>query len=268
MPRTTLRIAACLALSLTLAARAAGDEVIQVTKEQDASGQVTRQERPFAFVTDPSTPSRGVATLEYRLGFASGMDAERPLPASLTSAGGSHSFGFAYGLTDRWAPFASVTLHGEGKQANVLAGAKVLLGDPSAPLRVAIAAAGLREAGGAYGLDLLGAASYDAGPLRNAGNVQGEKVFTQRRDELDLMAMAGVSWRVGSSVRLGAEYVGQDLEALFEGDEAEGGARHMIGPSVSLDLGGGRYQLAVAVGFGLNRETPAALARVQLAFSF
>jgi len=268
MTRTTHRVAACLALSLTVAARAAGDEVTQLTKEEDTSGRLTRQERPFAFVTDPSTPSARVATLEYRLGFASGMDAERPLPADLTSAGGSHSFAFAYGLTSRWAPFAGVTLHERGKKANVLAGAKVLLGDPSAPLQVAIVAAGLREAGGAFGLQLLGAASYDVGRLRIAGNVQGEKIFNQGRDEIDLLVMAGTAWRVGSSVRLGAEYVGQDLEALYEDDEAEGGARHMIGPSVSLDLGGGRYQLGVAVGFGLNRETPAALARAQLAFSF
>jgi hypothetical protein len=268
MTRTTLRAAACLAFSLTLAARAAGEEVIRLTKDQDASGRLTRQERPFAFVTDPSTPSAGVATLEYRLGFASGMDAERPLPADLTSAGGSHSFGFAYGLTSRWAPFASVTLHGEGRKANVLAGAKVLLGNPSAPLQVSIAAAGLREAGGAYGLQVLGAASYDAGPLRIAGNVQGEKIFEQGRDELDLLVMAGASWRVGSAVRLGAEYVGQDLEALYEDEEAEGGARHLIGPSMSLDLDRGRYQLAVAGGFGLTRETPAALARAQLAVSF
>ena len=48
MTRTTHRVAACLALSLTVAARAAGDEVTQLTKEEDTSGRLTRQERPFA----------------------------------------------------------------------------------------------------------------------------------------------------------------------------------------------------------------------------
>jgi hypothetical protein len=85
------------------------------------------------------------------------------------------------------------------------------------------------------------------------------------------MVAAGASWRLGSVFRIGAEYVGQDLEEAFmrkDQEEAEGGSRHMVGPSVSLDLDGGRYQLSVAGGFGLTRETPRALGRAQLALSF
>jgi hypothetical protein len=262
-----------LVLSLCLVEGARAEELAGPDEklfEREVLGpRLTRQERPFGFVVDPTAASAGVTSLEYRAGFASGLDAERPIPAELaTSGGGSHAFTVAYGLTTRIAPYASASLFDEGRKANLLVGAHVLLTPPTAPLRIAVRAAGLREAEGKYGAQLTGISSLDVGPLRLAGNVQAEKVFDPARDKLDVIITAGTSWALGQHVRIGAEYVGQDLEGLWQHDEAEGGARHMVGPDLAIDLDGGRYQLVVAGGFGLSPQTPRALFRLELAASF
>jgi hypothetical protein len=256
------------ALAFLLAsASASADEIASVATEASTTPRI-HQERPFGFVIDPSSPRAGTTSVEYRVGFDSGLEADRPLPADLSSAGGSHNFTVSHGISDHFAPYVSATLFDQGRSANLLVGARFAIMAPSAPFRLTILAAGMRESAGDLGLQATAAASYDAGPLRIAANLQGEKIFATGRDALDTMAMAGASLRVLPFLRVGAEYVGQDLEGMFEEDEAEGGARHMVGPSAALDLEGGRYQLAVAGGFGLTSNSPSALVRAALAFNF
>jgi hypothetical protein len=258
-------------LSACLAEGARAEDPDEVAFEREALGpRVTRQERPFAFVVDPTGPSAGVATMEYRAGFASGLDADRPIPAELAASGGSYAFTAAHGLTTRIAPYATASLFDGGSKVNLALGAHVALTPPAGRLRVAVRAAGLREAEGKYGAQLTAISSFDVGPLRLAGNVQAEKVFARGRDPIDLMVTAGSSVALGEHLRVGAEYVGQDLEGMFgkDEDEAEGGARTMVGPTLALDLDGGRYQLVAAGGFGLSRQTPRALVRLELATSF
>jgi hypothetical protein len=137
------------------------------------------------------------------------------------------------------------------------------------PFRFTVAAAAFREGkGGAFGTWARAAASYDFGPLRVAGNLHFEKAFASARDRVDILALAGVSYRVASAFRLGAEYVGQDLEDAIEREEAEGGARHFLGPTAALDLQAGRLQLVAGPAFGLNERSPRFLGRVGLVASF
>ena len=126
------------------------------------------QARPFAFINDPSTPSKGTTSVSYALGIGSGIAADRPLPANIASSGLSNGVTVSHGLTDRLAPFLSATL-GENSATHVRAGASFQLWNPRAPLRIAITGAVLREgttgaAGGAVGV----AASLDQGPFRFA----------------------------------------------------------------------------------------------------
>lgn len=235
------------------------------------AARVTRQELPFAFVADPSTPGAGGTSLEYRFGFGSGISADRPLPVSIAASGLSYGVSIAYGLGDRLAPFVSVTSSQDATgatSASVTAGATVFLTRPSAPFRLAVAAAGIHEgASGASGGAVRIAASLDQGPLRAAADMRGEKVFATDRDRVDVITTAGVSLRVLRDLRIGAEYVGQDLEEAFTAG-AEGGARHVLGPSASVDLDGGRYQLAISAAFRLTAQSPQLLARAVLAFNF
>jgi hypothetical protein len=66
------------------------------------------------------------------------------------------------------------------------------------------------------------------------GNLRFEKAFASSRDKLDFISSLGYQHRISNAVFLGFEAVGQDLEGFWEEDEAEGGAKLMVGPSVNL----------------------------------
>jgi hypothetical protein len=271
--RRGMRTMALLLLTLGRAGWArAGDEQ-ELREAAQAAGRVTLQERPFGFLSDPSTPSAGVGTLAYSFGLGSGIAADRPIPVNLVASNGSHSFTLAYGLTHRLAPFASATVsESTGSTATidstVSAGVTYQVTRPGAPLRVSISGAGVHEGTtSASGLSAVAAASLEQGPLRVAANVRADRMFAANRDAVDVITMLGASYRLATALRVGAEYVGQDLEEML-GDDAEGGARHALGPNVALDLDGGRYQIVLASAFGLTPKSPRALARVALALAF
>lgn len=111
-------------------------------------------------------------------------------------------------------------------------------------------------------------ATYDVGQLRIAGNAHAEKVFASGRDSIDLLAFGGASFRATRELRLGAEYVGQDLEDAFEQEEAEGGARHFAGPTAALELQNGRFWITAGPAFGLNSKSPPLQGRLSIVASF
>jgi hypothetical protein len=68
-------------------------------------------------------------------------------------------------------------------------------------------------------------------------------------------------------LRLGAEYIAQDLEAAAEDDEAEGGARHYVGPDVALALY--RNRLLVTAGGAVQiAQSPGVLARAAVTYVY
>jgi hypothetical protein len=56
------------------------------------------------------------------------------------------------------------------------------------------------------------------------------------RDEVDVMTALAVSYAVVPSLRIGLEVAGEDLEGLFEEEEAEGGAKLLFGPTLAWSL--------------------------------
>ena len=68
------------------------------------------------------------------------------------------------------------------------------------------------------------------------------------RDGVDVITTLGFSHAVSNSLRLGVESVAEDLEGFFEADEAEGGAKLMLGPSVGIGSRASRWNATVAVG--------------------
>ena len=75
------------------------------TPDRPTTTRTHAEERPFAYALDPTTPSRGDASIEYGVGVASSVRAERPLPAGLGYDGALHSVTIGYGITSRFAPF-------------------------------------------------------------------------------------------------------------------------------------------------------------------
>ena len=111
------------------------------------------------------------------------------------------------------------------------------------------------------------AISGDVQRLRLATTIHGEHVFWPGRDPLDVMAELGATYRVVDALRLGVEYVGQDLEETFS-PAADGGARHFLGPVASLQLLDQRMSVVAGPAIGLSPSSPTFVGRVALAYGF
>jgi hypothetical protein len=252
---------------LTWNAAPSAGEKTATTDETPATGRHAEQ-RPFAFLLDPSTPSAGDVGIAYDLRAAAGGPADRPLPSSITVAGVMHELTIDYGASERFAPFASVRLlqptsSAKGGAVGASAGTRWQLTNPEGPFRLTLVGAGFREAAGSFGAYARLATSYDLDRLRIAGNLHVEKAFAAGRDSVDVLMLAGMSYRVLSEMRFGVEYVGQDLEEAFGDTEgAEGGARHYLGPSLALNLMSDRLQLVAGVGMGLVAHTSGTMGRI------
>jgi hypothetical protein len=69
-----------------------------------------------------------------------------------------------------------------------------------------------------------------------------------RRDRLDLITTAGMMRQLTSGFGLGVETVAEDLEGFVESDEAEGGAKLMVGPSIRLGSPATRWHVLMGAG--------------------
>jgi hypothetical protein len=114
---------------------------------------------------------------------------------------------------------------------------------------------------GDNGAWFMAAFSGDVQRLRLAATALGEHVFSSGRDPLDVRVDLGASYRIAGDFRLGAEYVGQDLEETFSA-AAEGGARHFVGPTASLQLLHERVTVVGGPSIGLSSQSPEFVARV------
>jgi hypothetical protein len=91
-------------------------------------------------------------------------------------------------------------------------------------------------------------ASYDAPRWRLGGNLRIEKAFANSRDGIDLVTSFGYQHRISGPVFAGFEIMGQDLEGFWETDEAEGGAKLLIGPSINVAPANSRFSLSFSGG--------------------
>lgn len=69
------------------------------------------------------------------------------------------------------------------------------------------------------------------------GNVVFEKANSSDRDPIDLIVSTGWLYKISSPIGIGVEVVGQDLEGFWETNEAEGGARILVGPTIHFTSG-------------------------------
>jgi hypothetical protein len=109
--------------------------------------------------------------------------------------------------------------------------------------------------------------AQDIQRLRLGTTVHAEHVFSQGRDSADVMVQLGATYRVVGKLRAGVEYVGQDLEEIVA-SAAEGGARHFIGPTASVQLLHDRLTLVGGPSIGLSSYSPAFVGRVAVAYGF
>lgn len=123
----------------------------------------------------------------------------------------------------------------------------VLMGRSSG---VALAVGGglLREAAGVdvAVARVVAGCSFERSQIR--GNLVFQKPLAANPDAVDLLTTVGWSRRVTNAVAVGLEAIGEDLEGFWDREEAEGGARLLLGPSVHIARSHDRWQLSIAGG--------------------
>lgn len=90
--------------------------------------------------------------------------------------------------------------------------------------------------------------SYEMSQWKFCGNLLFEKAFDSNRDKIDFISSLGIHYRIFETFYGGIEAVGEDLEGFWDEEEAEGGAKMLIGPSLSLTPKKSRLSFAVSGG--------------------
>jgi len=76
--------------------------------------------------------------------------------------------------------------------------------------------------------------SYNTSKWKTTGNLLFEKAMASNRDGLDFITSLGVQYSLSQNFYGGIEAIGEDLEGFWDEEEAEGGAKLLIGPSLNL----------------------------------
>jgi hypothetical protein len=241
-----------------------------VAPEEDA-GAWGGARRPWLYAADPTGPAPGHVIAALGAGYAQvDRGAARPFAADVAHAGAVFDVAAEVGIARFASLHAQGLLAGEGAgapvHAGVVAGASFFPLPEGAPVDLAVSGGYLRELGGGNGAWGRVGVAGDLGPARLSFTALGEHVFQPGRDGVDVLLTTGASFAIGPA-RLGAEYVVQDLEGAWDPEEADGGIRHFVGPTASIEIGR-RVQIAAGPAFGLSEGSPGVLGRLAATYVF
>ena len=256
--------AAALALGVALPAPLLAQERAAVDADP------ARPLAPFLHVDGATAPRVGASVATSSVTISDLGSGARAFASDLARAGAVRSLGAEASVT----PWLSLTATGltdapstdVGGASGMTAGVRLTpfaLGATRASLTLGV----LRELSGAAGTFARLAVARDFGRTRLAISAHGEHVLTPGRDALDVMVSAGASYAVLGPMRVGVEYVGQDLEGALDPAEVEG-VRHFVGPTVAVELFERRVSLALGPAAGLSSGSPRAVGRMALAYAF
>jgi hypothetical protein len=274
MPSRILSILAVLAAVEARAdanpAEETGPATEAVFELPDASPYTQVSSRTWLFNDDATLPAPHQGVAVSRLTYSGGNSPTRPFASNLASPGAMLELGAELGVV-RGVSVQLIGMRGESyTSGDGATGAQ--LGIRWAPLatrstRLVVGAGYLRELSGGDGAWGRVSLEHELGRARLALSVHGEHVFTPGRDGFDVMVTAGADMRIAGPLRAGIEYVGQDLEGLAQ-DDAEGGARHIVGGVLSVRLVSERLSLVGGPALGLGGPSPRAIGRAAIAYAF
>jgi hypothetical protein len=113
------------------------------------------------------------------------------------------------------------------------------------------------------------AISADFGRVNVVADLRAAHYFAPGRDPIDVFITAGALVRATRWLRVGAEYVGEELEGVDGADRDNSpGGRHYVGPTAVVQLLHGRLRLNATGGVVLVQDRAGALARGGLAYLF
>lgn len=234
-------------------------------------------DRPFLFASDTRTPRTLEALATYRVTWgASGNGALRPIgAAALGQAGFLHEVGGEIGLNDRlslrmYGVISDPSTSGLAGPATGTVGGEVRgrlwnTADQRHQLTVAVGA--LRELSGSLAFQARVIGTLRFGNLRLVGDLLVERSTRRAADDLDVVLVTGASYAVRPWLRAGVEYVGQDLEGLWDDEEIEG-VRHMAGPVLALVSERYGLQMVAGPAFGLSSTSPGLIVRAGVQYAF
>lgn len=211
--------------------------------------QIHSEEKLFLYSSNYATLKRNEINLQYKIDYnrracvrCGDEDADKINKIQQWS-------GFEAGLSNHLTLFAFGIIT-YGVTENVMRADSFYLGGEyrigergSLPVDIGVTLGYLQETGGIPVIQAGGILSREFSRLNLTSNILFEKAFQARRDEIDMFITAGLSYEVTEWLRTGIEYAGQDLEDLWEEEEAEGGARHIIGPVSAFRFNKGKTQI-------------------------
>jgi hypothetical protein len=208
------------------------------------------QDRPFVFsISTPSTETPH-ATVHLDTGFG-----ERPFDVvqgdRLEQRLGIQAF-VGRGLT----VLARVGIAADQRDLRASQQGELLYSVVRGPANHGALAVGIGMRHESEGVNVLlwrAAAGRTFSAWRLDGSALVEKPFSIGRDSVDLITTMGVARRLSRAVHAGIEMIGEDLEGFWEADEAEGGARLLVGPSLRVAPPSARWQISAAGGPVIHR---------------
>ena len=250
-----------------------GDNDIRKSAEF-VPGQQQSGNGGWMFSESSRLPGQLQATMLSRLTYNGSGNPARPFASNLGSPGGMGEIGGEFGVTD-WMAVQAVGVLGKdyttnGGSTGATAGLRFgLLPRQRKHVQMVLNGGWVHElsgGNGAYGRLQLG---LEFGRFRAQTSAHFEHIFETGRDAVDVMLTAGMSMRVVNWLRLGVEYVGQDFEGTFDPEEAEGGARHLVGPTVALTFMGDRLSIVGGPAWEVGGLNPGSvMARTALSYAF
>ena len=234
-------------------------------------------DRPFLFAHDTRTPGTLETLATYRVTWgAAGNGALRPIgAAALGQAGFLHEVGGEIGLNAR----LSLRMYGVISDPSAVGLAGAVSGTVGGEVRgrlwntadqrhqLTVAVGALRELSGALAFQARVIGTMRFGHLRLVGDLLVERSTRRAADGLDVVIVTGASYAIRPWLRAGVEYVGQDLEALWDSAEIEG-ARHMAGPVLALVSERHGLQMVAGPAFGLSATSPGLIVRAGVQYAF
>jgi hypothetical protein len=219
------------------------------------AGTAHAQGQPFVFsVTTPET-GRAATAMTYDTAFG-----ERPFDTSSDAGRLEQRVGLQASFGGRFTLLANLGVSPDEHDPRVSQRAELLVNLLGAPYHGLSLAAGGGMRHESTGIDVLVGRAVVGRPFgvsRLQANVVFEKPMASDRDPVDLVTTVGWTRPVTSAVWLGVEGIGEDLEGFWDPNEAEGGARVLIGPSVRVAPPAARWSVALAGGPVFRASTSA-----------
>ncbi|MGB9736408.1 MAG: hypothetical protein ACPL1H_09305 [bacterium] len=111
--------------------------------------------------------------------------------------------------------------------------------------------------------------SRDLGRMNITVNAIGSHTYRSGSDPVDLTFAAGAAYSINKFVDVGLEALGEDLEAAFESNEAEGGAVFIVSPVLVFNTEKpGGLNLIVGPGYEIKNGVSGAVFRITFAKTF